>query len=118
MPEALPDVWLAIIEALTIGSAGAFKIGATVYGLLRPDKIVAYCTSFEALTDTASRLQAALSECPAQGVPFTAAIDSNGLLSWGMDPPAEANVFGWQGWIRLLKQMSLVGKVVRAGACG
>lgn len=96
-PDALPSVWLPLLAALSAGPAQAFKVGATVHGLLRPDKIVAYFPSFEALAEAADRLREALGACPAQGVPFTAAVDPAGLLSWGMDPPADAGFFGWQG---------------------
>ncbi len=41
----------------------------------------------------------------AQGVPFTAPIDSDGLLSWGMDPPRFEQVLqsqqlqSWRQWL-------------------
>lgn len=44
---------------------------------------------------TAARIRAALDGCPAQGVPFTAPLGDDGLLSWGMDPPAAAQSHAW-----------------------
>ena len=60
-----------------------------MFGLLRPDKLVAYCGTYEQLAELARELQSALAGCPAQGVPFTGIIDEAGLLSWGTDPPGE-----------------------------
>jgi hypothetical protein len=34
---------------------------------------------------------------PAQAVPFTGAIDDDGLVSWGMDPPRTERVSFYQG---------------------
>jgi hypothetical protein len=90
LPEALPDVWGKILTAFAACQVPSFKVGDSVYGLLRPDKIVAYCTSFDELANLAADLDTRLEGCPAQGVPFTAGIDPTGLLSWGMDPPHDA----------------------------
>lgn len=73
----------------------SFKVGRDVYGLLRPDKLVAYFDSFDELQHAAAQLGAALASTPAQGVPFTAALDEAGLLSWGIDPPKHEQSLGW-----------------------
>jgi hypothetical protein len=36
-----------------------------------------------------------LSGCPLHGVPFTAELAGGGLLSWGIDPPAEKQTVPW-----------------------
>ena len=103
MPEALPESFGDILEALAAAKAAQFKIGADALGILRADKIVSYFPSFERLAAAAEALEARLSGIPAQGVPFTSEIGGNGLLSWGVDPPREETTFGggesWRLWL-------------------
>jgi hypothetical protein len=103
VPEALPGSFGAILEALGAARAGQFKIGAGAAGLLRPDKIVAYFPSFERLAEAAGAVQSRLAGVPAQGVPFTSEIGGDGLLSWGMDPPASERTWAgresWRLWL-------------------
>ncbi|PEC20562.1 hypothetical protein [Bacillus cereus] len=73
-----------------------FKVGKDAVGLLRPDKMVAYFTTFEECEKAARRLQQRLQGCPAQGTPFTAEFTNDGLLSWGMDPPQKSHQSGWK----------------------
>lgn len=102
-PEALPESFGDILEALAAGRAAQFKVGADALGILRADKIVSYFPSFERLAAAAEALEARLSGIPAQGVPFTSEIGGNGLLSWGVDPPREEAAFGggesWRLWL-------------------
>jgi hypothetical protein len=95
-PEALADSFGAVLDALTAGRAAQFKIGSGAVGLLRPDKIVAYFPDFERLAKAAEAVSARLGGVPAQGVPFTSEIGGDGLLSWGMDPPA-SELAAWGG---------------------
>ena len=45
----------------------------------------------------AAQLSSELAGCPSQGVPFTAELaGSEGLLSWGMDPPRSQHMLEWQ----------------------
>ena len=103
MPEALPESFGDILEALAAAKAAQFKIGSDALGILRADKIVSYFPSFERLAAAAEALEARLSGIPAQGVPFTSEIGGNGLLSWGVDPPREETTFGggesWRLWL-------------------
>ena len=103
VPEALPESFGAIVEALSAGRAAQFKVGADALGILRADKIVAYFPSFERLATAAEALATRLSGIPAQGVPFTSEIGGDGLLSWGVDPPREESSFGtgesWRLWL-------------------
>ena len=64
--------------------------------MLRPDKLVAYFGSFEQLSLAAEQLARSLDGCPVHGVPFTAALTADGLLSWGLDPPAGERLLPWQ----------------------
>jgi hypothetical protein len=96
MPAFVENVFAITVKTLTTTGAVQFKIGADADGLLRPDKIVAYFTSQEALKQAADALAPRLHGCPAQGVPFSAALDDDGLLSWGVDPPASQQLLNWQ----------------------
>ncbi|HYN21108.1 MAG TPA: hypothetical protein VE078_09125 [Thermoanaerobaculia bacterium] len=98
MPEALPESFGAILEALTAARAAQFKVGADARGILRADKIVAYFPSFDRLASAADALAGRLSGMTAQGVPFTSEIGGDGLLSWGVDPPREESAFGGESW--------------------
>jgi hypothetical protein len=58
--------------------------------------LILYFDALEDLQRAAFDLRDRLEGCPADGVPFTAAVAGDGLLSWGVDPlmigdrPAEA----------------------------
>jgi hypothetical protein len=97
-PEALADSFGAILDALTAARAAQLKVGAGAAGVLRPDKLVAYFPSFERLAAAAEEVAARLGGVPAQGVPFTSEIGGDGLLSWGMDPPAARSWNGRESW--------------------
>ncbi|MBV7329547.1 hypothetical protein KFU94_15130 [Chloroflexi bacterium TSY] len=91
------DAFHTTVEVLTDSAASRFKIGKDIYGLLRPDKIVAYFGSFEEMEATAHQLAHKLEDCPAHGVPFTVEIAGDGLLSWGVDPPRKEQGPNWYG---------------------
>lgn len=103
LPEALPESFGIILEALAAARAPQFKVGADAWGILRADKIVSYFPSFERLAAAADELATRLSGLPAQGVPFTSEIGGDGLLSWGVDPPREESALGsgesWRLWL-------------------
>jgi len=84
------------VKSAAQAGAHAVKIGADVYGLLRPDKIVAYFGNRDALRDAAERLRSELRGCAPHGVPFTAELGGEGLLSWGLDPPPQNEPLPWQ----------------------
>lgn len=100
-PESLGEGFGEILDALSASRAQQFKIGADAAGLLRPDKIVAYFPDFDRLSEAAGRLGDRLAGLPPHGVPFTAGIAGDGLLSWGADPPAAERsplIGGWESW--------------------
>jgi hypothetical protein len=96
-PEELPAAFRTVVDVLSDSAAYAFKVGCDAIGLLRPDKLVIYFSDYERLEQTARELALRLSGCPAHGVPFTAAIGEDGLLSWGADPRPEKGILSWQG---------------------
>lgn len=95
MPAALGEAFPALVEIFTEEKVPRFKIGADMAGLLRPDKIVAYVDSFDHVERVAQRLAHRLSDTAPHGVPFTAELGGDGLLSWGMDP-YDKPIFQWQ----------------------
>ena len=103
-PEALATSFAAIVSALAASGTTQFKVGTTAHGLLRPDKIVAYYPSFDRLAAAAAVVEEALRGVPAQGVPFTAPVGADALLSWGADPPRSSSAAltgggSWRYWL-------------------
>jgi hypothetical protein len=101
--DGLPDALAAVAEALR-GAPGlsGFKIGRDAGGICRPDKLVVYFDRLDDLHEGATALRERLDGCPPHGVPFTAAIDRDGLLSWGSDPPRAPGgepAGSWRLWI-------------------
>lgn len=95
--DYIQDALQVLVTVLTNSQAKSFKVGNDVYGLLRPDKMVAYFNSMVDLQEAASELQKQLMGCPAQGTPFTAELGCDGLISWGIDPPSDRHVISWLG---------------------
>ena len=87
----LPRLLNPVIKVLSSSKAFSFKIGATLQGLLRPDKMVAYFNNWLEMGQAAAAMSAELNGFTPHGVPFTAQIDETGILSWGVDP-AETDV--------------------------
>jgi hypothetical protein len=90
-----------LVHVLADVRALHFKIANNAVGLLRPDKIVIYFWNFENLKEAAMRIATRLAGCPVQGVPFTAGITQDGLLSWGIDPvPKNSPLTSreWESW--------------------
>ncbi len=119
-PNDLPDALAITANILKHHDCDSFKVGAGVEGVLRPDKLVAYFPSLDALRRAAEELAPAISGLSPQGVPFTAAFTPDGLLSWGVDP--DHNALGerksWRQWVveriaelhsEALAQMSMPG---------
>jgi hypothetical protein len=108
----------AVASSLAMApGVSAFKVGADVYGVSRPDKLVVYFDQLDDLHAGAAMLRKRLRGCPAHGVPFTAAITPDGLLSWGADPPAGASTNGdgatsWRMWVteRLAEYLTVAAR--------
>jgi hypothetical protein len=95
-PEHLGTAFEAFVAVLSERRAPWFKVGRRPAGVLRPDKMVAYFSSSEAVRAAAEDLADRLAGMPAHGVAFTAELGGDGLVSWGMDPPELKQVLVWQ----------------------
>jgi hypothetical protein len=93
---ALPAAFAVLVDYLAERAAVAFKVGTDAAGLLRPDKLVVYFDALEELLEAASELGRRLAGLAPHGVPFSAEVAGDGLLSWGMDPPAGDRILAWQ----------------------
>lgn len=84
--EDLPAVFIRSLPIITNSEAISFKVGSSLDGLLRPDKMVVYFENFESLFETAGLLEKEINSFDPQGVPFSAQLDKDGILSHGVDP--------------------------------
>lgn len=76
--------------------AVAFKIGADIPGILRPDRLVVYFRRRAQLEKAASRLATELASAPGSLVPFTATFEQSTVLSWGIDFPRTSGGSSWR----------------------
>ena len=100
----VPEAFGVTLSALGRVECRGAKVGADAYGLLRPDKLVAYFSALEDLQRAAGLILSELSGAQVQGVPFSGVIDPQGLTSWGMDPPADRwdvtpGARSWRQWV-------------------
>ncbi len=101
----LPAVFAAAVESFTQAHCKQFKLGRGAYGVLRPDKLVAFFVELDQLQRAAELMRASTSGAGVQGVPFSAPVDADGLMSWGMDPPrfeqtlAVGEQQSWRQWL-------------------
>jgi len=98
LPDALPATVAVVAARFSDLGVPAFKVARTLPGVLRPDKLVAYVECREQALAVAAALAAPLDGLVAHGVPFTAALDQAGLLSWGIDPAYSPRV-SWRSWL-------------------
>jgi hypothetical protein len=103
--EGLEAAIGAVASSLaTARGVSAFKVGSDLHGICRPDKLIVYFDRLDDLQAAAAVLRERLRGCPTHGVPFTATITRDGLLSWGADPPAQYSANGavsasWRMWV-------------------
>ena len=96
MPGALDQAVGGLLDSLASIRASGFKLGANAAALLRPDKLIVYFKDFDRLSQACETFSRRLEGIPAQGVPFTAEVAGDGLLSWGLDPPESDRLAVWQ----------------------
>lgn len=87
--EHMPAVIKKAMPVINASKAISFKTGSNLHGQLRPDKMIVYFTCMKDLTEAFQLFEKELHGFAAQGVPFTSQLDDTGLLSYGIDPPAE-----------------------------
>ncbi|WP_213433358.1 MULTISPECIES: hypothetical protein [Lysobacteraceae] len=97
MPSAFVEVFERLMKVFDALPVCGFKIGSDTEQLLRPDKCVVYLPDRKALEELCAALSPIVATLPAHGVPFTAALESRGVLSWGADPPRDDARLPWQG---------------------
>ena len=99
----LGEAFPIVVGVATDEGVPAFKIAADLYGLHRPDKLVLYAETRARLERLGTRLAGALRGARAQGAPFSCALDADGLLSWGVDPPpapgSDESPLSWRRWV-------------------
>jgi hypothetical protein len=102
-PMHLAEAVAASLAAAAGLPVVSLKYGGDAQGILRPDKLVVHLASVDAVRGLANRLLHSLDGCPAHGVPYTAELGGNGLISWGCDPPAgsaDASIGpSWRSWV-------------------
>jgi hypothetical protein len=104
-PQHVGRAFANVVALLPDSKALSLKIGSFAHGLLRPDKFVVYFGNYYDLAAFAERLVPAVAGILAHGVPFSATIDDDGMLSWGIDPPRATARVGhyaddsWRMWL-------------------
>lgn len=112
MPEALPAVIRLVVPILDRNRAHSFKTGATLNGLMRPDKMVVYFLNLSDLFVAAREMITLLKGVPEHGVPFTSQLDERGLLSWGVDPPRMEVISELDGGSWRSRLCDLLGNII------
>ena len=117
--DALTELLPAAVAVLTAAGASHFKVGSDAAALLRPDKFVVYLRDAGELSAVAGELARALAGARPHGVPFSAELAGDGLLSWGGDPPRDAGPAGAhpESW-RLSVCRRLAENLIAAKASG
>lgn len=104
-PDELVRCFPRLVKVLADHRVRSFKVGRGIFGVLRPDKLVAYFDDYKHLQRVAGALADELHGCRPQGVPFTASASADGLISWGIDPSADERLLSsrpeesWRYWI-------------------
>jgi hypothetical protein len=118
--EAVIDAADRLLQVLAEVGQRPLKFGAHRRALGRPDKLVVYFASLQELRELARALSPELSGLPVHGVPFTAPIDEEGRLSWGIDPPAVSDGSEQESWrFRVVTSLAAaLTTALRAGTRG
>lgn len=95
--DDLPGCVAAVAGARAATESFEYKVGRDLMGIVRPDKLVLYFKSLEGMEAVAADLTNALAGVESQGVPFTASLTPDGLLSWGVEPIRDR---AWKNWPR------------------
>jgi hypothetical protein len=101
LPDCLPEAFARTVEVLSSEATTSLKLSRWPRGLLRPDRVIAYCGTRAEAERLAVRLSATLADLPAQGVPFTASVCEHAAVSWARDVPSPAAAYAgsWRRWV-------------------
>jgi hypothetical protein len=99
--QAMPAAVVAVAGTLAASpGVTGFKVARDLAGVCRPDKLVVYFDRLDDLRAGATQITQELAGAAAHGVPFTAAVTLDGLLSWAADPPPGlAARSSWRMWV-------------------
>ena len=100
VPDELPVAFARCVEVLAERRTRSFKLSRHPRGLLRPDRLVAYCATRAETEPLVAALDGALAGFTPQGVPFTASA-SHPAVTWARDPPPEVAPYApsWRRWV-------------------
>ena len=107
---ALPSALEAVLDVLDQRDVVSLKVGITLPGLLRPDRLVIHFAEHAHLFEAGRVLANTLADVPAHGVPLTAPFGNSRLLSWGVDPESDGSVYegiSWRMWLSQLLAFAL-----------
>jgi hypothetical protein len=105
LPDDLPAAFAAIVPEIARMAPPLVKVGSDAFGVSRPDKLVLYFDDVAGLHAFAQAASDRLTGIKAHGVPFSAELAGDGLLSWGVDPPRDEGATGlsrresWRTWV-------------------
>jgi hypothetical protein len=100
-PASVRDVLRELVPLVTESGSFRFKVGANPLYLVRPDKLIVYFGDWVEAIEAGRHLADRLHGMPVHGVPLTCPVDQDGLVSWGVDPPAStgAEPRSWRAWL-------------------
>lgn len=114
-PASVPRAFEVLVASAP--NARALKVGRRLHDWHRPDKLVAYFERFSEMMDVAEAVAERLEDAPAQGVPFTAAVDPAGLVSWAVEPATPApGQLSWRRWLSNRLAQALVRAAAAEGS--
>lgn len=118
--EAVPAAVAAVVTSLAASpGVTGFKVARDLAGICRPDKVVVYFARLDDLQAGAFVMARELAGAEAHGVPFTAAVTADGLLSWATDPPAgSVPQSSWRMWVAERLADYLLQALRQAGSPG
>lgn len=96
--DNLPDVLEVCMQVAVEMGVPSLKVIADPRGAFRPDKLVLYVDGTDEIAAIGAELRRALRGYPALGVPFTAPLGQDGLLSAGIDPTPRQRPKGPASW--------------------
>jgi hypothetical protein len=108
----LGEAFDALVPLVRAAAPPVLKVGKDAYGISRPDKFVVYFATRAELDEFTAAAVPLLEGIPPHGVPFTAAVDPDGLVSWGIDPDRDLSTRGWldhESW-----RMWVTGRIASA----